>query len=149
MPYKNMVQYPLKSGEKKSPSSFIGSHLSPLSLGLPFHTKINKKKLQNKKIPLKTLKLHPHHGQKERKKEERGEGGGGRERRSQKNSKEKIGCQFYELKPSNSIPTLTKERERERESGGGDLKRIQRRKMVANFMKVSEKERKKLTKLTT
>ncbi len=49
---------------------------------------------------------------------------------------------------------MTKEREKEKVGGGKgrggeDLKRIQRRKMVANLMKVSEKERKKLTKLLT
>jgi hypothetical protein len=75
----------------------LEANLSPLFPWPTFpHIKINKKNLQNQKIPLKGLKLHPHHGQKERKKE-RGKGEGGK-RRSQKNSKEKIGCKFYELK---------------------------------------------------
>jgi hypothetical protein len=75
-----------------------------------------------------------------------------RERRSQKHSKEKIGCQFYELKKSFKLhPHLDqRERERKRKWGGeGKIsKEFQRRKMVANLMKVSEKERKKLTKLS-
>ncbi len=84
---------------------------------------------------------------KERKREERGEGGGGRERRSQKNSKEKISCQFYELKSFKLHPHLDQRERRESGVGGKISKEFQRRKMVANFMKVSEKERKKLTKL--
>jgi hypothetical protein len=62
-------------------------------------TKINKNSQNQKKSFRKPQTPSPHLGQKERKREERGKKRGvgrGRERRSQKNSKEKNGCQFYE-----------------------------------------------------
>jgi len=96
MPYKIMVQYPRKSGEKKTPSSFIGSQFEssfPLaylstqkkSIKFFFTKPKNSFKRPQNSIPTMAKK-------KERKREERGK------RRSQKNSKEKIGSKIYELK---------------------------------------------------
>jgi hypothetical protein len=81
----------------------LEANLSPLFPWPTFpHKKINKKKKIPKpknsfKRPQTPSPPWPKR-KKERKREERGKGGERGKRRSQKNSKEKIGCKYYELK---------------------------------------------------
>lgn len=75
--------------------------LSPLFFPWPTFPQQKSIKIhKTKKIPLESLKLHPPPWPKRKKErgkgEEEGGWGGRRERRSQKNSKEKNGCQFKE-----------------------------------------------------